>query len=195
MRIALISNTAWNILNFRLGLIESLQAKGFEVVYYAPYDESVEVIAQRNAVPYRPIRHLQRKGYNPFADVLLTLELYRFFKQDRIDLVLNYTVKPNIYGSIAARLAGTKAIANLTGLGFLFLKNSPANRFAIRLYQVGLWFAHRVVFQNQTDKTLFESRGLCSAAKSLLIPGSGINTSRINRRENPCPNNPLYSCS
>ena len=191
MRIALISNTSWNILNFRLGLIESLQAKGFEVVYYAPYDECVEVIAQRNAVPYRPIKHLQRKGYNPLADVLLTLELYRFFKQDRIDLVLNYTVKPNIYGSIAARLAGTKAIANLTGLGFLFLKESLANRFAIRLYQVGLWFAHRVVFQNQTDKTLFESRGLCSANKTVLIPGSGINTSHYKPSGNTLPAEPF----
>ena len=176
MRIALISNTSWNILNFRLGLIEALQQKGFDVVYYAPYDDSVAEIARRNAVPYRAIEHLQRKGYNPLADVRLTMELYRFFKEDRIDLVLNYTVKPNIYGSIAARLAGTKAIANLTGLGFLFLKKSLANRFAIHLYRLGLWFAHRVVFQNQTDKTLFETQGLCSASKTLLIPGSGINT-------------------
>jgi len=191
MRVAVISNTSWNILNFRLGLIESLQAKGYELVYYAPFDDSVARIAERNAVPYRPLKHLQRKGYNPIADLKLTYELYSYFKKDKIDVALNYTVKPNIYGSIAARLAGAKAIANLTGLGFLFLKNSIANRFAIRLYQVGLWFAHRVVFQNKTDKALFETRKLCAVEKTVLIPGSGINTSHYKPSQTSLPNSPF----
>ena len=191
MRIAVISNTSWNILNFRLGLIEALQKQGYEVVYYAPFDDSVARIAERNAVPYRALKHLQRKGYNPLADIQLTYELYSYFRKDKIDVALNYTVKPNIYGSIAARLAGVRSIANLTGLGFLFLKNSLANRFAIRLYQFGLWFAHRVVFQNQTDKTLFETRGLCSKHKTLLIPGSGINTDHYKPSQTQEPNTPF----
>ena len=191
MRIAVISNTSWNILNFRLGLIDALQQQGYEVVYYAPFDDSVARIAERNAVPYRPLKHLQRKGYNPIADLLLTCELYSYFKKDKIDVALNYTVKPNIYGSIAARLAGVRSIANLTGLGFLFLKNSLANQFAIRLYQFGLWFAHRVVFQNQTDKHLFENRGLCSSKKTLLIPGSGINTEHYKPSHSQEPDAPF----
>lgn len=191
MKIAVVSNTSWNILNFRLGLIEALQEQGHELMYYAPYDNAVQQIALQNSVPHRTLKHLQRKGYNPIADTRYCIEMYKAFKEDGIELVLNYTVKPNIYGSIAARLAGVKNIATVTGVGYLFIKKSFMNKIGGFIYQYGLRFADRVVFQNKIDKDLFENNGICDKSKTSLINGSGINIRHYRAAETPPPERPF----
>jgi glycosyltransferase involved in cell wall biosynthesis len=191
MKIAVISNTSWNILNFRLGLIEALQEQGHDLIYYAPYDNAVKQIAEQNPVPHRSLKHLQRKGYNPIADARFCYELYKAFKEDGIELVLNYTVKPNIYGSIAARLAGIKNIATVTGVGYLFIEKSFMNKIGGLIYQYGLRFADKVAFQNKIDKDLFEKNGICDIKKSLLINGSGINLRHYRPAEVPPPETPF----
>lgn len=177
MRIAIVSNTSWNILNFRLGLIQFLQSKGYDVFYIAPYDDSVEKIAKISDVKYLPLEKLQRKGYNPFADISLTQELYKYYKKEKIDIALSYTIKPNIYSSIAGYLCKTKTIANITGLGFVFLKKNMGNLIAKQILRFSLALSSKIVFQNQTDKTLFEQKKVANPEKTFLINGSGINTS------------------
>lgn len=178
MKIALVSNTSFNIYNFRLGLIRYLQSKGHEVIYISPPDEYVEKLQQECSARYFPLKHMKRKGYNPFMDILLTHELYRIFKKEKVDCSLSYTIKPNIYSVLAARFSGTRAIANITGLGYAFLKKSLGNAIAKKLFRWSMPSAAAIVFQNTSDQEIFLKLNIASPDQSLLIPGSGINTEK-----------------
>ncbi len=184
MKIAIVANTAWNILNFRLGLILFLESRGYTVVYVAPYDDAVEKIASRTTAKYIPLKKLSRKGYNPFSDLMLTKELYGIYKKEQIKIAISYTIKPNIYSAIAGFFSGTKTISNLTGLGFAFMKKSIGNNIAKYLYKFSLSLCNVAVFQNKTDKAYFEDNKLADPGKTRLINGSGINTD-IYKKENP----------
>lgn len=175
MKIAIISNTSFNIYNFRLGLMLFLQSKGYEVVYIAPYDEYVNKIAEKTNFQYIPLQHMSRKGYNPLSELLLIDELRRIYKKHHIDLTLSYTIKPNIYSALATVGRSTKAICNITGLGYVFLKRSIGNAIAKQLFKIALKRASMVVFQNSSDQELFIQQGICAAEKTLIINGSGIN--------------------
>lgn len=178
MKIAIITNTAWNVFNFRLGLILFLQNKGYEVIYIAPYDDYVPKIAELTNATFFPLHHLLRKGYNPIKDFLLVKEIAHILKSEKVDISITYTIKPNIYGAIAGYFTHKKTISNLTGLGFVFLKNNIGNLIAKYLYKISLSLSDRIVFQNKTDKKLLEEKNICNQSKTLLINGSGINTSK-----------------
>ncbi len=174
-RIGLVLNTAWNIYNFRLGLVRALIAEGYAVVAIAPADSFVPQIEETGA-KFIPLKQLSRKGVNPVKDWLLYRELYRIFQQEQLDAVLLYTIKPNIYGNWAARRAGIPSIATVTGLGYSFMKKGVVHQIVKRLYRSAFRKAERVAFQNRDDKALFENLRLCQPSQTLLIKGSGINT-------------------
>lgn len=175
MKIAIVSNTTFNIYNFRLGLVKFLLEKQYEVVIISPPDEYVESVKQETKATYIPLLSLSRKGYNPFSDLNLLKELYGIYRREKIGLAISYTIKPNIYSALAGYMSGTKTIVNLTGLGFVFLKNNLGNKIAKHIYKFSLRFAHIIVFQNKTDKLYFETNRLCHPDKTTLINGSGIN--------------------
>lgn len=174
-RIGIIANTSWNIINFRLGLIKALQKNGHEVVLIAPKDEHTEELKQQG-FPIIIVSGLSRKGTNPIKDLLLVFELAKIYKREKLDLVLQYTIKPNIYGSLAGMLTRTKTVSTVTGLGYVFLNNGLSSTIAKLLYQIAFKFSYLVYFQNSDDKELFENTGLVSPHKSRLIHGSGIDT-------------------
>lgn len=174
-KIGIVLNTAWNIVNFRLGLIKQLIAEGHEVVAIAPTDEYVSQIEALGA-RFLALNQLERKGSNPLREIKLCRELYKVFKQEQLDLVLLYTIKPNIYGALAAKWAGIPSICTVTGLGYTFLHDNMVSKLAQRLYKYAFKRASWVAFQNRDDRQLFIDRGLVAQEKSLLIPGSGINT-------------------
>lgn len=175
-KIGIVLNTAWNIHNFRLGLIKALIDAGYAVVAIAPEDNFVDSIKATGAT-FVPLKQLSRKGVNPVKDWLLYRELYTIFKNEALDAVLLYTIKPNIYGNWAARRAGIPSIATVTGLGYSFMKKGVVHQIVKRLYRSAFRKAARVAFQNSDDKALFESLKLCHAEQTMLIKGSGINTS------------------
>lgn len=174
-KIGIIANTSWNILNFRLGLIKALQKEGHEVVIMAPYDEHSEEL-HRLGFKVNYVKGLSRKGTNPIKDIFLILELARLYKRLELDLVLQYTIKPNIYGSLAGFLVRKKTVSTVTGLGYIFLNEGLSSKIGKILYRIAFKFSHLVFFQNSDDKALFEELGLVSKDKSRLIHGSGIDT-------------------
>jgi glycosyltransferase involved in cell wall biosynthesis len=180
LKIAILSNTSFNIFNFRLGLILFLQSHGYEVVYIAPPDEYNTMIAAKTNAQFFPLKHMSRKGYNPFSDAKLIYEIRHIYKHQKIDVVLSYTIKPNIYGALATINLRTKSICNITGLGFVFLKKSVANTIAKQLFKISLHAARYAVFQNTSDLNLFVSKKLVSQNKTKLILGSGINIDTYN---------------
>ena len=169
--IGIVANTSWNILNFRKSLIEELQ-KDFQVVILAPedeYSEQVKAIAQTYF-----LQQLLRKGTNPLQEIRLLRELKKAYKQLELDAVIHFTIKPNIYGSIAASKIGIPSIAVVTGLGYTFLSKGIAARVAKKLYKIAFRKNSHTIFQNPDDRQLFIDLRLVKKEKSSVVYGSGI---------------------
>jgi glycosyltransferase involved in cell wall biosynthesis len=171
MKIAIVINTSWNIYNFRMGLVDFFRSKGLEVIAIAPKDEFTEELAKK--ITYYPIQ-MEQKGTNPLSDLFLIFRLYRLYKQVSPDCILHYTIKPNIYGTFAASLAGIPCINNVSGLGTVFLHDSFSTRIAKVLYRLAFCFPKKVFFQNQEDLALFIQKKLVKYDKTDVLPGSGV---------------------
>ncbi len=175
LHIGIVANTAFNIYNFRLGLIKALQQEGHKVVAIAPMDTYTPMLKENN-IEFIEVHNLARKGTNPLNDFKLMNEFRRIYKQQKLDVVLQYTIKPNIYGTLAARLTNTHSICTVTGLGYTFLNAGIASKVAQRLYRLAFSFADKVLFQNTDDLEIFVSNKLVSRQKTQIVPGSGIDT-------------------
>lgn len=168
--------------NFRGELIEQLGKRGYEVYVTGPNRTDVDRIEALGA-RFVEIPN-DKNGINALADIRYFFRLLRLFRRLRPQATLGYTVKPVIYGSIAARLAGVRSItAMITGAGYLFVSTSFKARvlrsIAKILYRCGLAAAHRVVFQNPDDRREFIDNGLVRAAKTAVVNGSGVNLAKF----------------
>lgn len=159
-------------------MIRSLTKASYQVLCFAPEDEYVSPLIDEGIEIY-PITQLQRKGKNPRKDLLLVRELKRLYIQHGINLAIHFTIKPNIYGSIAARQAGIPSIAVVTGLGYTFLSHGLSNRLAHFLYRYAFRQNQLSIFQNPDDRELFIRKSLVSPERSTVILGSGIDTDRF----------------
>lgn len=176
-KVVIAINTAWNMYNFRAGLIRALIRHGFEVVAAAGADEYVERLRQTGcsyiALP------IDSRGTHPGRDLSLFWGFYRLFKRERPAVYLGYTIKPNIYGSLAARCLGIPVINTINGLGAVFSKRDWLNAIARGLYRVALARSRRVFFQNHEDMALFVSGKLVAATTAARLPGSGVDLTRF----------------
>jgi glycosyltransferase involved in cell wall biosynthesis len=175
-RIVIVANTTWNIYNFRLNIIRKLIAEGHEVIVMAPVDKFIFYTENIPQVQHIPVRHLHRDSVNPFQDLRLFFELVKLYRQYKPDLVLHYTVKPNIFGGLAARALGIPSIAVVTGLGYSLMHEGWINRITRLLYKFSLPLHRKVIFENQDDKKLFEEQGLVPSTKTMSIKGCGVDT-------------------
>ncbi len=173
MKIAIVLNTSWNIYNFRLGLVKALLAEGHEVVAIAPRDEyTVKLVAL--GCSYAEVK-MDSRGANPLKDLALTFELFKIYKRLQPDVILQYTIKPNIYGTFAASALRIPVINNVCGLGTAFLNRNLVSRFAIAMYKLAFRFPKLVFFQNEDDKDFFLKSKIIKNTKTDVLPGSGIN--------------------
>lgn len=174
-KIAIVANSCWNIYNFRMELIRHLVEKGHSVFVLAPEDGYCSKLKFPEEVHFQKLQLLEPKGLNPFRDILCLFELCRSFRNLDPDIVLNYTIKPNIYGSLAARWLGIRAISNLTGLGFTAGKPSFLRRLILYSYKWALCKNRELVFHNDEDLNWFRERKLVNWDRGIVIPGSGVN--------------------
>ena len=176
-KILISINTSWNIINFRLGLLQALQNKGYKIIVLAPKDKYSELFATFD-FEYYDIE-MNNKGTNPIEDLKLTISYYKILKEIKPDLILNYTIKPNIYGTIAANLLKIPTINNIAGLGTLFVNENFITKIAKFLYKYSQDKASKIFFQNNEDFELFTSSRLVDRKKSDVLPGSGVNTEKF----------------
>ncbi|MCP4520915.1 MAG: glycosyltransferase family 4 protein [Cytophagales bacterium] len=174
MKIGIVINTSWNIYNFRMGLVKAFQAKGYQVVAIAPKDDYSSKLEEAGC-EYYPIE-MQNKGANPIKDFLLIRQFKKIYKEAKLDIVLQYTIKPNIYGTIAANQLKIPSVNNVSGLGTVFLHDNLVSKIAKALYRYAFRYPQRVFFQNNDDKQLFLDLDLVKEEKTGLLAGSGINT-------------------
>jgi len=178
MTIALVANSSWNLYNFRFTLIKELKAKGHRVLTIAP--EDAFSIYLKEETTYYPIA-LSAKNTSLFSNVLLLFRFYRLYKKTAPDCVLQYTIKPNIFGTLAARFLSIPSINNVSGLGTVFLHNNLASLIARCLYRITFLFPYKVLFQNKDDQALFIRKKLVKPEKTDVVPGSGIDLVAFNK--------------
>lgn len=177
MRIGIVINTSWNIVNFRQGLMKALINEGYNVYAIAPQDNYSAQLADLG-VEFVPVK-MAPKGQNPWQDYRLTRTLKTIYRDLKLDFVLQYTIKPNIYGALAARSLPTKVINNVSGLGTTFIRDNWLTKIVKNLYRKSFKYADHVFFQNPEDQVLFTQAHLVSVHKTSLLPGSGINTQQF----------------
>lgn len=182
MKVAIVLNTSWNIYNFRMGLIRALQSHGHDVVAIAPKDQYTGKLIEAGCA-FENV-NMDSQGANPVKDFFLTFELYKIYKKVRPDVILHFTIKPNIYGTFAARLLNIPTVNNVCGLGTVFLQKGLISVIAKWMYKLAFRYPDKVLFQNSEDKDLFVNGKMITNDKCDLVPGSGIDITRFIPAEN-----------
>src|SRR5690606_25446982 len=172
MRIAIVLNTSWNIYNFRLSLIRTLLREGYEVHTIAPVDDYTQFLVAEGCIHHNV--RMDSRGANPIKDSALIVELYSIYRRVRPEIILHYTIKPNVYGTLAATLLRIPVINNVCGLGTVFMKDNIVSAIALFLYKISFRYARKVFFQNPDDLRLFLDKKLVPPSVVDLVPGSGI---------------------
>jgi glycosyltransferase involved in cell wall biosynthesis len=181
--VVLSANNCWNIANFRAPLLTGLQDAGYRLVAFAPVDAHAEDL-RRKGVEVRGVP-IARSGMNPITDAGLLIRYIRMLRALRPAAYCGFTIKPNVYGAIAARIAGVPAIANVTGLATPYLSEGLVWAVAERLYRIAFRRAHTVFYHNDEDLRLMIERKVVRPGQGRVIPGSGINVEYF--KPNPDP--------
>jgi len=176
-RIAVVANTAWYLANFRLNLMQALRAAGHEVVAVAPAGEHASRLTDAG-LSFEPVA-ISGAGTNPLRELGAVLALARAFRRHRVDLVLSYTPKGNLYSALACIPAGRDFVPNVSGLGRAFIRPSLITQVVKLLYRGTFGRARRVFFQNQDDLDTFVQAGLVPATLTERLPGSGVDLQRF----------------
>jgi len=134
---------------------------------------------------------VDRSGLNPFTDAKLLFDYVRLFRRVRPDVFLGFTAKPNIYGSLAARIAGVTSLPNVSGLGTAFINDGPLSAFVSLLYRLAFRRCPIVFFQNSDDRDLFLARKIVRPSQARLLPGSGVNLDHFAPAPPPLANSQL----
>jgi len=198
-KILLIAGLPESLLNFRGPLLRALMAEELQVHVAAPCLPASSAIRQEleSMGVYVHEVDLKRAGINPFADLLTVYDLWRLMHRIKPDFTLGYTIKPVIYGNIAAWIAGVpRRFALITGLGYAFTGDSGQRSWLKKivqvLYRVALGRGHKIFFQNPDDESLFHSLRIIKSSdrKTVVVNGSGIDVGSF--RVVPLPQIPQF---
>ena len=174
--IAFVSNTSWGIFRFRHQLIRSLVREGFHITVIAPEDQHTDQIKNIDGVAFLPLKKLKATSLSILDDAAFYREIKNIYADLRPSLVFHYTIKPNIYGNLAASALDIPAISVITGLGYAFMNRSPVKIAAGFLYRLALSKSRETWFLNPDDRDYFVSRKLVPAGKTSILHGEGIDT-------------------
>ncbi|GJH18236.1 glycosyltransferase family 4 protein [Caballeronia novacaledonica] len=173
LRIALVCNTAWAIYTYRQGVLRMLTAAGAQVTIIAPRDRTFEPLTEMGC---RCVElPVASKGTDPRQDFKTLAALYREYRATRPHIVFHYTIKPNIYGTLAAMLARVPSIAVTTGLGYVFIQKSRTAQVAKLLYRFAFRFPREVWFLNRDDHEAFLHENLLAHPdRARRLHGEGV---------------------
>lgn len=185
-RVCIVSRCARTLFNFRRHLIEDIARAGASVTALGAAGDGFEARLREHGIAFEHIPVGQR-SVDPVADLRLVRQLVRRFRAERPHVVHTFTIKPAIFGTLAAWMARVPVrIVTITGVGHAFTTAGFAIRTIVSvLYRVALSRAHVVCFQNADDRELFLRLGLVRRERTLLVPGSGIDLDAF--RPQPLP--------
>ena len=167
------ANQAWNLLNFRRALLLALQKDGFALAAAAPANAEFGRRLEAIGIAFHPVE-IDSKGLSPKRDAQLFMEYRRLMGRLRPVAYLGWTIKPNIYGALAAKSLGIPSFLNVSGLGTAFVRQNALTEVVSLLYRVGFRGASAVFLQNASDEAEFLRRGLVRPGQVHRLNGSGI---------------------
>lgn len=175
-RILILANSDSSIFKFRSELIESLSQE-YEIGIGVPFGIYMSEIKNEKYHFFNvPIN---RHGLNPIEDIKLLVHYLKLINSFNPDVVLSYTIKPNIYGSIACRVKGIPCLCNITGLGSAVETPGKLQKLLLGMYRVAMRKVHTIFFQNVHGREFFIKYGIGCEKQYYLLPGSGVNLSRF----------------
>lgn len=177
MKIVILANHCLGLLSFRKELLETLLSEKHEVVVCMPKDDrenELRVIGCRII----PIIHLARRGTNPIKDIVLLKEYCKIIDKERPDVVLTYTIKPNVYGGMVCARLNVPYIVNITGLGTAVETPGILQKLTLGLYKKAMCKVGCIFFQNQGNRDFFQKHNI-QPSKYRTIPGSGVNLAKF----------------
>ncbi len=182
MKIIILANSSKGLFGFRQELIAELLKKN-TVCAYTPDNGSVSAIKALGCEVFDlPV---DRRGMNPQKDFTLFRRILAILKREKPDLVITYTIKPNIYGGLACCLRSVPYVVNITGLGTAFQNKGILNRIVTIMYKFSLKEAKTVFFENEENRQIFIKLGIVPEQKTCLLMGAGVNLTRYHVTEYP----------
>ena len=180
--ILILVNKQTTIVNFRLEVVAALVKAGYNVVVSVPDGDRVsEIEAVGASIIPTP---MDKESTDPIKDFFLMLNYFKMIKKVKADVVLTYTIKPNVYGGMAAALRGVPYVANITGLGTALEGKGALHKLAVLLYKVGFCRISKVFFQNKENREFFEKHNI-AIKKHDSLPGSGVNLEKFHLLDYP----------
>lgn len=181
-RVLLIANEYTTIINFRMELLQALVKAGHTVGVVLPDHERNAEIRALGCTTHS--LRIDRKSKNPIKDSMIVHHISKIIKSFKPDIAFTFTIKPNVYGSIACALNKIPYVATITGLGSSIQNGGVMQKISLTLYKVGLKHAQKVFFQNFANKE-FMVNNKVYAGKYEMIPGSGVNLQRFHVMDYP----------
>lgn len=190
-KILVFSNSYSGLFSFRREVFSAYLDNGYVVYISCPIGNDKQKIDWFKNIGCKIINiTFDRQGINPFEDFKLMIAYIKQIKMIKPDLVLSYTIKPNLYGGMACAFCGVPQLANITGLGAAVEYPGIMQKFIIMLYKLGLRKTNLVFFQNNENRLFCLSHGMIKGA-TRLIPGSGINLSYHKMKRFPDKSNSI----
>ncbi|MBQ8622043.1 MAG: glycosyltransferase family 4 protein [Oscillospiraceae bacterium] len=172
MKILILTNFDVGLYQFRRELIEAL-LKEHQVLLSLPDGDLVRPLEEMGCRFFDT--PMERRGINPVKDLDLFLRYIKLLRQQKPDLVITYTIKPNTYGGLACRLLRIPYAVNITGLGTAFQKQGMLRKLVTFLYRTALKKARVVFFENSGNRQVFLDEGIVAENKTCLLSGAGVN--------------------
>lgn len=191
MKILVLSNSFVGLYCFRKEVFQEFRYKGWEVVISCPVGNDGEKAEWFKRIGCKIIdTRFKCHGKNPLSDFKLFYTYKRLIKKTKANVVLSYTIKPNLYGGLAAALCGVPQIANVTGLGITVEHPGALQKFTIMLYKICMRKTRLVFFQNKTDLSFCIAHKMIKG-RTKLIPGSGVNLQYHSLKPYPTAEEPM----
>jgi glycosyltransferase involved in cell wall biosynthesis len=157
----------------------------YRIYVVSKVDQYIKYIEDYPSVTHIPLHELDRKSSNPVKDIKLTMEFMKIYKKIRPDIILHYTVKPNIFGGLAAALLKIPSIAVVTGLGYAFIHKGLVNKITIVLYRLVAPFQKQIIFENSHDLALFRELKILKSDQGIHVNGCGVDLAKFKLNRSP----------
>ena len=174
--IVFVSNSCFGMFNFRLNTLQYIRDNGYNIHIIAPFDDTTKYLIDNNFKCYDIF--IDPKSVNPLKELRFIKELKNHITKINPNMIINYTIKPIIYGSFIANRLKIPNIAITTGLGYVFIPKgiikSIFKRFVVKLYKIALKDTQEVWFLNKDDKDEFINLNIIESNKAFILPSEGI---------------------
>lgn len=181
-KILILANNSGGLYDFRHELIIELHKRA-QVCISTPFDDKMEELKALNCrLLQTPV---DRRGINPLTDLKLLWNYFKILRREKPDLVVTYTIKPNVYGGIVCRMLRVPYAANITGLGTAFEKRGALRNLVVGLYKAALKKAKVVFFENAENRQLFIDEKIVREDRACRLNGAGVNLTRYTPMEYP----------